>query len=547
MNLSNLKNDSKNKNNINDIDKVKLKKIFNKFFKPNVFQFILIWYLIFVFVGAGLLMAPISVNWGAVTTQNHYNFMSALFTATSAFSDTGLVVTPTDTTFKPFGQVVIFFLILVGGIGLMVIVLLIYKAFFPKRKLRFNMIVLLQSERGSETLNETTKLIVAGVIFILIINLICSLLLMLCFYYIPAYTPIDMGANKIYKDPYYLGFSHHYERVYHNWLWSFWNALFDSVSSLDNAGFTLFGESSMSAYRNGIGIITQFILMCEWFIGGLGFPVIYEIYKYFKAKRRGLLFKFSLFSKLCLIGFVSILIISTCLAYIFAYTGQSHENPYSIVNVKNYDSQGKLNTIYSPWGIHPMVNKNWAIFWNCASTRSAGFDSYNLNTDSQNSKILYSILMFIGSSPSSTGGGIRITTFMVVLYSLFVKMKGNEKISFFKKQLGDSTLWDSFLIFLFGILLIIITSFVVHFTYTGKYDNSLNDYINDIFVVSSAFGTCGLGLGTLTNDLAWGGLLFLIITMFIGQLGISTAILSVSRKKNKDALYDWPVEEVRVG
>ncbi|MBR4486573.1 hypothetical protein IKS57_04415 [bacterium] len=142
--------------------------------------------------------------------------MSALFTATSAFSDTGLVVTPTDTTFKPFGQVVIFFLILVGGIGLMVIVLLIYKAFFPKRKLRFSMIVLLQSERGSETLNETTKLIISGVIFILIVNIVCSLLLMFCFYYIPAYTPISMGANKIYKDPYYLGFSHHYERVYHN-------------------------------------------------------------------------------------------------------------------------------------------------------------------------------------------------------------------------------------------------------------------------------------------------------------------------------------------
>ncbi len=541
------KNKSKQNKNSSNNSNNKLKIWFKKFLRPNVFQFILIWYLLFVFIGAGLLMAPFSINWGKVTQENHYNFMSALFTATSAFSDTGLVVTPTDTTFKPFGQVVIFFLILVGGIGLIVVVLLVYKSFFPKRKLRFNTIVLLQSERGSETLNNTVRLIFSGVIFILVVNFICSIFLMFCFYYIPARLPEQVAGLKIYKDPYFLGFSHKFEPVYHNWVLAFWNALFDSVSSLDNAGFSLFGESSLSAYRNGIGISVQVILMLEWMIGGLGFPVIYETYQYFKSKFKKQPFKYSLFSKICVIGIFLVITTSTCLTYTFAYTGESAANPYSLINVKNYSPSGKLNTIYSPWGINPSVNKNWAIFWNCMSTRSAGFDSYNLNQDSESNKILYTILMYIGSSPSSTGGGIRITTFIIVMYALFVKIKGQEKVSIFKKQINPATVSDSFLVFLFAILLILISTFVVHFTFTGSYKSNLNSYVNDFFVVSSAFGTCGLSLGSLTNDLGWGGLLFLIITMFIGQLGVGTAILSVSRRRDKDKTYNWPIEDVRVG
>ena len=95
--------------------------------------------------------------------------------------------------------------------------ILLYLSFFPKQKLRFNTIVVLQSERGGETLNNVVKLIVSGVIFIITINIICSLLLMFCFYYIPAHTPISIPDTHGYNDPYYLGFSaYHYERVYHN-------------------------------------------------------------------------------------------------------------------------------------------------------------------------------------------------------------------------------------------------------------------------------------------------------------------------------------------
>lgn len=518
-----------------------------KFKKPNTFQFILIWYLVFVFVGAGLLMAPISVNWGdkSLIEANHYDFMSALFTATSAFSDTGLVVTPTDTTFKPFGQVVIYFLILIGGLGLIVVIILIYKSFFPKRKIRFDTIVLLQSERGAENLNNTIRLIFSGVIFILTVNFICALLLMFCFYFIPAHETVSFDLNKGKPDP-YLGYSHKNIATYHNWILSFWNGMFDSVSALDNAGFSLFGESSLASYRNGIGILPQFILMMEWFLGGLGFPVVYEIYQYFRAKKRKETFKFSLFSKICLIGISSVLVISTGLAYIFAYVGPGTESSLSIIKIKNIDPYGKYNTIYSPWGTDPTLNKNWAIFWNCFSTRSAGFDSYNLDMNSEASKILYSILMYIGSSPSSTGGGIRITTFVIVIYSLIIRMGGREKISIFKKTISQSTINDSFLICLFAILIIMVTTFVVHFTFNGT-SSSLNSFVNDFFVVSSAFGTCGLSVGALTNELDWGGLLFLIITMFIGQLGVSTTILSVSKRHDKDLNYNWPTEDVRVG
>ena len=108
--------------------------------------------------------------------------------------------------------------------------------------------------------------------------------------------------------------------------------------------------------------------------------------------------------------------------------------------------------------------------------------------------------MYIGSSPSSTGGGIRITTFIIVLCSLFIKFGGKDKIVMFKKQISQSTITDSFLVMIFAIILIIITSFMVHFTYYGN-NKELNDYINDFFVVSSAFGTCGLSLGNLLNYL----------------------------------------------
>jgi trk system potassium uptake protein TrkH len=265
-----------------------------------------------------------------------------------------------------------------------------------------------------------------------------------------------------------------------------WLSLFHSVSSFNNAGFDILGKgNNLFPYRDN----TYFLLITSLLIilGGIGFLVIKEVT--FKHNFK----KFSLHTKVVLTVTVSLLLVGTV---IFKIT-------------ENYD-----------W-----LN---AFFMN-TSTRTAGFSTVDLGNMSNAGIIFYSVFMFIGASPTSTGGGIKTTTFLVVLMALYSYISEN-KTSIFKRTLPKDLLHKAFVIFSIGIGTVVSALLLLSLS------NPTIPLKDLIFESVSAFATVGLSTG-ITPSLSIIGKLVIIVTMFIGRVGPLTIVSLWILKKNNGVSY----------
>jgi trk system potassium uptake protein TrkH len=182
------------------------------------------------------------------------------------------------------------------------------------------------------------------------------------------------------------------------------------------------------------------------------------------------------------------------------------------------------------------------------STRSAGFQTIDQTLLSPGSKFTFIILMFIGGSPSSTAGGIRTTTLMVVIASIFAKIKGKKDIVMFNRRIPEQKVRDSLLVMIVAILIVALASIVIFYTLSTLSDEQHDKFtiINSFYEVASAFGTVGLSTG-ITQNIGNVGLVILILVMFIGQMGISVTLLSWTRHDPKGNLIRYPKEDLRIG
>ncbi len=288
-------------------------------------------------------------------------------------------------------------------------------------------------------------------------------------------------------------------------------SIFHSVSSFCNAGFDLFGTesnqfASLTGFQNNpLMLITTSVLII---IGGLGFIVWSDVAKNKKFAR------LTLHTKIVLIMTVILLLVGT-IAYMY------------------FESSNTLKDL-------SVSSKLLNSFFLSTSARTAGFNSLNLAQMRTVSCLITIVLMFIGAAPGSTAGGIKTTTFFVLLLTVFSSLRGRTEIHAFKKRISPDIINKTISIFILGISLILLSTIILLVNNEGT-------LLQSFFESTSAFGTVGLSTGITPNlnDLSK---IQLIITMLLGRVGTITAIAAfASSQGNKNIAYKCPEGKITVG
>ncbi|MBS4881851.1 MAG: TrkH family potassium uptake protein [Peptoniphilus harei] len=272
-------------------------------------------------------------------------------------------------------------------------------------------------------------------------------------------------------------------------------SLFHSISAFCNAGFDIIGNSLIDYVSDFTVNMTISLLII---FGGLGFTVFIDIYR--KKRFKNL----SLHSKV-VISFTAILILVGTLAFFLI----------------EYKSPAMLGLT--------LKGKILSSFFMSVTARTAGFNTIDLGKMQEGSVIVTIMLMFIGASPASTGGGIKTTTFGVLLSSTISVLRGNKEIEIFHKSISYDTLIKSLCIFTLGSFLVIFSSLWITLIEQGKFL-----YLDILYEIVSAFGTVGVSRG-ITADLSSLSKIILIILMYLGRVGAATlgvSILDTHRKKH---------------
>lgn len=592
--------------------------------------------LIIFIVGACLLYSPISFNYESYeyvnnefifhfkpnnedayvdvnVTEFKYNFIDALFMASSAFTDSGFSLFTTGTDLSPFGQIVMYALIQIGGFGYISLFYLVGKTLRRLTKKNILSTSLLNIERGGTKISNSSQIIIKIFIVSFIIQVLFAFAFSIPFYTYPfkiqeswshyLNSLPDDAKLSFYINGSTIEFSKDDKNInnllslsfdnvngltvptYHNYGLSLWYSLFFSGSAINNAGFDLFGSTSIQLFRNDVGIVIQVMLLILIFIGGIGFPVIYDLslltewhfkhkimYRFFRKKEYMMLEKpkLSSFSKMCLLSAFIIIIISTGVLYFTEYLGVNRfsfkdtdlQNYFSIMNFPEsvkVVANGTTSEIKF-FGNNPDLNKNFTLFFSAVSARSAGFATINMANLTEPSIVIISILMFIGASPSSTGGGVRTTTVTVVFKSLLSWFRGLEKTSFNKRKIPSKNVTNAHLVLIVSALLMLIMTSLLYVTSIITIDgknlvtnefkdkNLIYSFSYFLFECASAFGTSGLTVGIVNSDyIQWWNIIILIVLMFIGQLGVPSTLLIFARKVPKRTESAYLEEEIRLG
>lgn len=440
-------------------------------------QIMVMGFAMVILIGTFLLMLPISSNNNEAT-----NFFDSLFTATSAVCVTGLAVVDTSMHWSIFGKIVIIMLIQIGGMGFMSIGALISFIFGTKINLRERM--LLQESLNQNHLSGVVRLIKSVLIFTIWIESIGAILLSIVF--IPKFGVLNG-----------IGYS-----------------IFHSISGFCNAGFDLMGLhsgafSSMTIfYDNPIIVMTLSFLVI---LGGIGFPVMVCI-KYNKLKFK----KYDLSTKLVLITTIILLVIGTLVIFLGEYT-----NTKSIGNMS-------------------LFNKFQVAFFQSMTTRTAGFATIDFNTFRPNTLFIVIVLMFIGASPASTGGGIKTTTISIIFISMISFLKNENDINIFRRKIDVLTFRKALGVFFIAITIFVIGTYIITITQNEKFG-----LMESAFEVSSSLATVGLSMAGSSN-LNTFGKIFISFLMFLGRVG-SLTVFTYFMKDTKQNKIRYPEEKILIG
>lgn len=489
---------------------------FLKFFrKIGTIRYIFIIYILFTIIISLLLYWNISHNKGV----KQIKYIDALFVAASAFSDTGLTTLTIANTFNEFGQILIAISMVAGGIGIFTIKIYIFQTIFGFKSSIFSNMAS-QTERGSSSVSETRKMIKVAISFLIITTIIASFIFTMLLYLKdnnlqPIKNALSDPQIKIQKIP------------HGNFPQALKLGIFHAISSVNNAGFDLFGKDSLQPFYFDYAF--QSVTIIVFLLGGVGFPVIYDVWKRIQAARENKsIHRFQLFTKFTIITFIITTIIGFGLSTIIEYTSK---DPNSFWSKKEYGSDG---------------DKIFAIFFQVNSTRSAGFATVNYYEFNQSTILLHGILMFIGFSPVSTAGGIRNTTIAVIFLSVVTMLTNKKRINAFKRQISKETLIRAVNVFTLATLLVIVVTIINYSTLPTT--SSKKDMIFALFEACSAFGNTGLTTGlTADMNLHIAGKISLIFLMIIGQFGIPQAIKFFGRDKEKPEHYQYVYEDVSIG
>lgn len=404
------------------------------------------------------------------------NFINALFTATSATCVTGLVVVDTGTTFTVFGQIVILSLIQVGGLGFMTFAT--FYSLIMRKKISFRERLLLQESLNQTSIEGIVRLAKRILIFTACIEVAGALLLSFRFSF-------DMPLKRAI----YFG-------------------IFHSISNFNNAGFDLMGEfRSLTAYvQDPIVSLTVSGLI---FLGGIGFIVINELFEYRHTHR------LSLHSKAALATSGILVLVGTVLIFLLEFNNPKTLQPLSL--------HGKI----------------LASIFQSVTPRTAGANTLNYPDLHVSTLFLTVILMFIGASPGSTGGGIKTTTFATLISAVWCQVRGREDVVLFRQRIIPDNVFKSLTVTLSGLFVVISITMILSIT------EGINNFLMILFEATSAFGTVGLTMG-LTPHLSPIGRVLITLTMFAGRVGPLTIAIALAQRKTKN-YFKYPRGKITIG
>jgi trk system potassium uptake protein len=428
--------------------------------------------IVLIGLGTALLMIP-----GAAT--RNLSFMEALFTATSASAVTGLSLFPISTDLTRWGQLALLMLVQIGGVGLIVAVVMVFRLI--GRQVTLGERLAVTSSLGLDRPEEIASVMARAIGLMLAIEAVGAILLFL-HWRISGIVPAGQAA-------YY--------------------AVFHAVTAYCNAGFDLF--FGLSQYPNGIPtdplslIILGFLII----LGGLGIPIYMDLI--YRRNR-----PFSLHTRLT-IGISLVLIL-------LGWAG---------LLLSEYRQTGVLSTM--PFGQRAVL-----AWFQSVSARTAGFPGLpGFSEINQPSILMLTALMFIGTAPASTGGGITTGTFAVLWLALISYARGLDKIRIGKHTLPGALLLRATVVFVISFSLVILATWLLLLTNPFTLDQSL-------FEVVSAYSTTGLSLG-ITTGLNTIGRLIIIFTMFAGRLGAITIMIALLGREKGKKLIDYPEESILIG
>lgn len=451
----------------------------------NPAQLFILSFLTIILLGSLLLMLP-------KATHDGISFIDALFTSTSAVCVTGLVVVDTGTYFTIFGQSIIMFLIQAGGLGILTFAS--YFSYFFKGGSTYENQLTLSEMINSQKVGDVFKTLKNIIIITATVEFSAALLI---------FFSLDTSVISNYSDQAFF-------------------SLFHAISAFCNAGFSTL---SNSIYEIGFrfNYTLQLVIIATFVLGGLGFPIVVNLLNYVKHKFQNL-FRFqskkraykpwvlNINSRITLITTLSLTSIAFILFLILEYN----------------------NTLAE----HSVYGKIVNALFGAATPRTAGFNSVDMAALSFPTVMIIILLMWIGASPASTGGGIKTSTFAIATLNIISLAKGKHRIEVFRREVADISVRRAFATI--ALSLIVIGSGIILITIFDPEKGLLKI----AFESFSAYSTVGLSLG-ITGSLSIPSKLIVIVIMFVGRVSMLSIMVAIF-KKIKRKNYRYPSEEITI-
>jgi len=441
---------------------------------------LLLGFAFLIAAGGGLLTLPIAQNGTGFTA-----FETAFFTSVSAVTVTGHTVVDTSIYWSTFGQVVIFMLMMVGGLGFMVISTFILLLIGQRSTLQERLLTrdLMRDTVGVDQMRGLRHLGRAVIGVVLLLYAIGAMIIFL------QINEIDGVGN----------------------LRSVWHSIFLSVSSFNNAGFNIIpevpGGSSLTRFFSDPGLlITMTVLMI---LGGLGWVLVVDVFR----KRR--ISRFSLETKLVLVTSIVLWVLGAFVLYLAEFNNSATMGNFS-------------------W-----FDKIFGAIFSSVSGRTAGFSIMDFGEVKDVTKSTFSGLMFIGGAAGSVAGGIKVATFAVLMAAVISSLKGRPHAEAFGREIHQSQLHRALTVAVLGFALILVSATVLT---TLEPDIPFQDIIFDIV---SAFGTTGASTGIIADTGLAAKILFMAL-MYVGRLGPVALALALATEDDTE-VYRFAQESVKIG
>ncbi|PKB83238.1 MAG: hypothetical protein BZY88_02545 [SAR202 cluster bacterium Io17-Chloro-G9] len=441
---------------------------------------LLLGFVLLILAGGLLLALPISSNSGEFSP-----FEVSFFTAVSALTVTGHVVVTSSTYWSGFGQAVIFFLMLVGGLGFMVVSTFILLLIGHRSTLRERLLTsgLMRDTVGVEQFQGLRGIARRVILMVFVLYGLGTL----------AILSQVQGLDG-------MGFAK-----------SLWHSLFLSVSSFNNAGFNILPElpqgSSLARFAtNPILLMLTAALMV---LGGLGWTLIVDIYRNRRFAR------FSLDTKLVVVTSLSLWTLGAGVLLLAEFS-----NPNTIGGLGWFD-------------------KTVGAIFQSVSGRTAGFSTMDFGQVQDVTKTTYAGLMFIGGAAGSVAGGIKVVTFAVIVAAVVSSLRQRSRAEAFGREIAQPQIYRALTVAILGLAFIAVSIPVLTIT------DSEVPFLDLLFDTVSALGTTGASTG-IVPDLSLAGKILFMISMFVGRLGPVTLAL-VLAPGEEASVYRFARERVKIG